>query len=411
MKRLAFLLIGLRFAGALVWAGPPDEWDRINVGRVQEAIYRLDFSAAQKAAESMMKERPEDPSGYGMDSVVALNQLLFAAKNLTLDDYATPTPFFRQPTYKPIEEARMRFLKTVQDLVEVCDARLAGNPEDSRALYFKGLAYENMATVALAVRKDLGSAQKHGKKARNLHQRALKIDPELVDANISIAVHEYAAATLPWGIKWLAFLLGNRGNKKRAIRRLETVANQGFYRRLDAQVLLALLHAWKGDPQDAIPYFSRLRNRYPENFLSDINLAAIYELRLEQPSEALRIYRQLLQGISRKAPGIEPGEVHFRIGKTLYSMGDYTQAIASFEQAIVAEQGELETGPLAHYHIARILEKRGERSQARDHYRKVLEYAGPSEAIKDELKQARKKARKNLTRRAPAGAPTALRAD
>ncbi len=361
--------------------------------RGQQAVYRLDFEEAGRTFRRLMEQYPDHPAGYGMYTNVALNQLLFAAKNLALDDYATPTPFFRQATYKPIGPARQRFEKSVDRLIQVCDRRLESNPRDALALYFKGFAYENLASEALAVRKATGSAQNLGKKARNFHEQALQIDPSLVDANTSIAVYEFAAATLPWNIKWLAFLLGYRGNKARALERLNTVAEKGLYRKLDAQVLLALLHAWKGEPQEAVTIFNRLRQQFPQNFLSDINLAAIYQLRLDDHRSALGVYRQLIRNIGQKAPGIQAGEVHYRMGKTHMKLGQINQAIRAFEKAVEAPCAELETLPLAHYQIARIHEQKGELETALEHYEAVLEYPGPERVLAKELRAARRKIR------------------
>ena len=383
-------LAGLLPMGLYAWQDGPSE---ALILQGQQAIYRLDFEGAGKTFQRLIDEYPDHPAGYGMYTNVTLNRLLFAAKNLALDDYATPTPFFKQPTYKPIGPARKRFVESVDRLIQVCDRRLERNPRDALALYFKGFAYENLASEALAVRKSTGAAQNLGKKARIFHEQALLIDPSLVDANTSIAVYEFAAATLPWNIKWLAFLLGYRGNKARALERLNMVAEKGLYRKFDAQVLLALLHAWKGEPQEAVTIFNRLRQQFPQNFLSDINLAAIYQLSLDDHRSALEVYRQLLQDIGDKAPGLQAGEVHYRIGKAHLALGQINQAFSAFEKAVQAPRAELETLPLAHFQIAQIHEQRGERAMALQHYRAVLQYPGPKRILEDELKKARRKVR------------------
>ncbi|HSR66717.1 MAG TPA: tetratricopeptide repeat protein [Acidobacteriota bacterium] len=370
---------------------PPEVAKAVREG--ERAIYQLDFDRAEALYRKMIEERPSDPVGYGMLTTVKLNQLLFAAKNLAVDDYATPTPFAQDPTYKDIDRERRAFLESVQQLEEVCDRRLAADADDVMALYFKGVGYENMATEALAVRKSTGDAQKFGRRARNLHERVLELRPQLVDANMSLAVHEFAAATLPWRIKWLAFLLGIRGNKERAIERLELVSSQGLYRARDAQVLLALLQAWKGDPQVAVRLFRDLRRDFPQNFLSDINLAAIHQLLLDDPKSALEIYRDLLSKLEIKAPGIKAAEVHYRIGKTYLELGEFSMAMEAFQQAVQEPHTEEETYPLAFFHMARIHDRRGETQQAEEKYRRVLRYQGPDDLLRDELKEARKKTR------------------
>ncbi len=361
--------------------------DRVQQG--QDAIYRLDFSGAQEIFDSVTRDLPQSPVGHGMLSAVALNRVLFAAKNLALDDYATPTPFSREPTYKLVGRERQLFQESVQKLIEVCDARLRESPGNLEALYFKGLAFENLATEALAVRRDTRAARGNGKKARNLHESVLKRDPDFVDANVSLAVYEFASATLPWSIKWLALLLGIRGDKEKALARLDLVSERGTYRKRDAQVLLALLEAWKGDPKRSARILEGLRHRYPENFLTDINLAAVYELQLHDFAAAILVYRELLDDLHQKAPGIHACEVRFRMGKTLDASGDEERALKSFRRVLNESCGELETVPLANFYIAEILEKQGQMNRAREHYSRVLEYEGPPKVLESELRRAR----------------------
>ncbi|HSR52083.1 MAG TPA: tetratricopeptide repeat protein [Acidobacteriota bacterium] len=396
LKRfLQFVILDLAawvcLSSALLAQSPPEVMKAVEEG--QKAVFRLDFEEAERIFRRLKSEHPRRPEAYGMLTTVKLNQLLFAAKNLALDDYATPTPFTKQPTYKNVQEERVAFLKSVQQLEDFCDRGLAGDPDNVLLLYFKGVGYENLATEALAVRKDTGSAQKFGRRARNLHERVLELRPGLVDANMSLAVHEFAAATLPWRIKWLAFLLGIRGNKERALERLQLVSEKGIYRSRDAQVLLALLQAWKGDPSVAARIFRDLRRDFPQNFLSDINLAAVYELLLNDPKKALEVYRELLSNLEVKAPGIRPAEVHYRIGQTYLQLGEYSRAMEAFEKAVQEPHTEEETHPLAYFHMAQIHERRGETEQAREKYRQVLRYKGPEDLLEDQLEEARKKIR------------------
>lgn len=363
--------------------------DRVRAGL--DASYRLDHASANTIFRQLVEEYPENPVGYGMLAINAWRELLFAARNLALEEYATPTPFTRNPTYKIIDRERRRFEEANERLLKICEDRLEKDPRDVLALYFKGLHYENLAAEAIAVSKDTGAAIGAGRRARVLHEQVLDLDPEFADARISVAVHEFAKATLPWSIRWLAFLVGIRGNKDKALEQLEEVGEKGVYRNLDAQIVLALLHAWKGDPQRAAAIFEKLRLQYPENYLLDINLAAVYSEVLEEPRRALEIYQQLLADLPRKAPGLLPGEIHYRIGRTHFQLNDYSLALEAFEKTLSSSRGEQETLPLAHYHIARIYEQRGERSRAETHYRQVLSYSGPTDGLRDEINYARRR--------------------
>jgi tetratricopeptide (TPR) repeat protein len=364
------------------------------VAEVQDALYRLEFDRAEESCNKMMTRDPRDPTGYGFLSIVKWNLLLQAAANITLDDYSTPTPFTKEKTYKPIEKESQEFHQITDKLIALCEDLIQKNPDDIKALYFLGLANENLSSEQLAVLKSRGRGIHYGKKAMEIHRDVIKRDPEFVDAKLSIATGEFASATLPWTLKWIAFLLGYRGDKEEALAKLEDVAEHGVYRRLDARVVLALLEAWKGDPNRAVQILTDLGKQYPMNYLIQINRAAIFENRLENRKDALAVYNDLLEDIDvMEKRGLMRGEVHYRIGRTYYGLREYSKALEAFESAINSKVSEAETVPLSHYYIARINEEQGDKQQALEHFRLVLKYSGPEVVLKDELKVARKKTR------------------
>lgn len=359
-----------------------------SIREVQDAIYRLDYSTAERISGQIISENPDSPLGHGMLSITRWNKLLFAASNLALDDYATPTPFTKGRTSKPIDRETEEFHQANDDLLAVCQRLLQKDSKDVLALYFKGLAYENLSGEAIVITKSRGAAFTYGRRAKNVHEQVLGIDPDFVDANVSIAGNEFAKATLPWNIKWIAFLLGIRGSKEKAFERLELVAERGKYRELDALLILALLHSWKGDPQRPVMIFEKLREKYPQNYLFDINLAAMYGLKLKDGLSALRIYQQLLKSLPDKASGLHPGEIYFRIGKTYRVLREYRLALEAFQNALHASQGERETAPLSYFHMAQIHDERGEKELAIEYYRQVLDHTQSRGILSDEMKQA-----------------------
>jgi tetratricopeptide (TPR) repeat protein len=357
----------------------------------QDAIYRLDYATAEKIFRQIIAENPDSPVGYGMLSITTWNQLLFAAANHALDDYATPTPFTKGRTDKNVNQEIRRFREANNKLLSVCEGILENNSKDVLALYFRGLAYENLAAEAIVITKKTGDAISNGRKAKNIHEQVLELDPNFVDANVSIAGYEFAKATLPWSIKWLAFLVGIRGSKEQAFQKYELVSEKGKYRQVEAQVVLALLHSWKGDPLQPLAIFENLRELYPQNYLFDINLAAVYQLKLNDAQSALEIYQQLLKTLPYKAPGLHAGEVYLRIGKTYVQLREYSLALQAFNNVLEESKGEIETEPLAYFHMAQIHDEQGDKDQAREYYQQVLNYSVSREVLKDTMKEARRR--------------------
>lgn len=368
-----------------------DVFFRQQVQQGQDAIYRLDYAAADRIFSRIKTENPDSPVGHAMLAFAAWHQLLFASRNLALQEYGIPTPFGGEPA-DPASAVRehARFEETNNSLLLVCRRLLTKNPHDALALYFTGYANENFATEAYALRKDSGKARSYGKIAKYSHEETLKLSPSLVDANTSIAVYEYVVATLPGIYKWLAWMIGVRGDRDTALRRLQDVADRGIFRSIDALVVTSLLEAWKGDPHRAISINAGLHKRYPQSFLLDISLAVSYEKAGERKS-ALQVYQDLLQDLPQKAAGIQPGEIHLRIGEIYVGLREYTLALQAFEKAIQGLQGDRETRPRTYYQMALIHEQRGEAVQARECYRRVLDYSG--NALREEIAQARRKSR------------------
>jgi tetratricopeptide (TPR) repeat protein len=185
--------------------------------------------------------------------------------------------------------------------------------------------------------------------------------------------------------------VGIRGDKEQALERLERVAQNGKYRQLDAQVLLAVLHSWKGDSLQSVAIFQELREKYPQNFLFDINLAAIHQFNLNDAESALSIYQQLLKNLPSKTAGLLAGEVYLRIGLAYLQLGQLSLALQAFTQVLKETKGEMETAPLAYFHMAQIHEQRGEKDQAIEYYQQVLEDSVPQNTMKETLKDARRR--------------------
>ncbi len=358
----------------------------------QDAIYRLQYSRAHEIFLKAKNDYPNSPVGYGMLSILAWNQLLFESSNLALDDYSTPSPFVKARTRKPIATATRRFHEANNALVEKCEQLLNRNPNDVRALYFQGLAYENLAAEAIVIVKDRRTASSNGRRAKGIHERVLASDPRLVDAKVSLAAYDYAAANLPGIYRFLLFWI--RGDELRAFRQLREVAEKGEYRRYDARLLLGLMKAWKGRRDyaaQAAEAFEGLRRQFPENFLLDLNLAAIYEK--NDPKAALKVYESLLAALPSKTPGLPPGEVWLRVGRCQYRLRNYTQALEAFQKALGARKREKETAPLCQYYSGLIHEAQGDRTRAIECFSAAVKEQSLT-AISKEMDDARKRLEK-----------------
>lgn len=384
------VITALFFAGLLYGNERPISRESIREGI--DAVYSLDYAKAWEIFGRLREEHAESPVVYGMLALTAYNELLFETRNLAVFQFGIPTPFdgTRPPT-EFFEQKQERFLEANKTLLNVCERLINKNPKDPLALYFQGMAYENLAMQTLTLYGERTKAADFAITAGKIHKEVLKLDPTLVDAETSTAVPEYVVGTLPFGFRWLGLLTGIRGDKKDAMRKLQEVADKGIYRASDALLVMGLLNVWRGDAETAVSIFRRMRKIYPRNFLLDVSLAVAYEEAMDDPVSAIGIYRELLKDLPAKASGIFPGEIHLRIGKNYARMRDYDLALDQFQKALASRRRDLETEPLIYYNMALIYEKRGDKKQAGECYRHVAEFSGPTQLIEKEFKRAGKK--------------------
>jgi tetratricopeptide (TPR) repeat protein len=329
-----------------------------------------------------------------MAALSAWHKLLYSARNPAVFEYGIPTPFDRAPApFESITPEQQAFLDSNKTLQDFCDKLLREDPRNALALYFKGVSFENLSTQALTIERKYTLAIRHAKAAGKLHRDALALEPALVDAKTSTAVPEFVVGTYNITVRWIGLFLGLRGNKKAAVEKLTEVMDKGVYRATDARLVLGMLQAWKGDPKQAAALFAGLRAEHPRSFLGDLALATAYEESAKDLKSAIGVYEELLRDMARKAPGIHPAEIHLRIGKDYALLGDYDLAMEHLDKALQSVRGHPETTPLVYYQMALIHEKRGDKAAARNCYKQVAAYSGPSGLIEEEMNRASKKIR------------------
>lgn len=379
---------------ACLLCGQEPEIPRETVLKGVEEVYSLNYEAAWRRFAQLRKAHPESPVVQGMLAFTAYNKLLFETRNLAVFRYGMPSP--SEKTRPPAEQVKQKetlFLKENKALLGLCEKRIREDPDDPNALYFKGMAYENLAMYKITLYGEKMAAADYATTAGRFHKEVLEIDPSFVDAKTSTAVPEYIAGSLPFGIRWLSLFMGIRGDRKGAMEKLREVADKGTYRAADSLLVMALLNAWKGDAETSVSVFRRMREMYKSNFILDVSLAAVYEDCLEDPATAIEIYKELLSDLPAKAPGIHPGEIHFRIGKNYMKLRDFPSSLDQFEKALHSSRGDEETEPLAYYNMALVYEKLGDKGQALECYRNAAAYTGPAALIEEELDRAGKKAK------------------
>jgi len=213
-------------------------------------IYNVQFSQANKIIENFVKTHPDDGAGYLLRGIATEWRQFSLNKGKSLN----PT------IMADFQKAR----------------RIAAEK------YEKNKSIENavlLATAYVYVSKkqiDSGHSAQAGlslKKAKNLMEPVLQKDPNNMYASFSIGIFNYFSDNVPSGFKWLAKLLGFKGDRHKGLALLKQAAKSPTLTQGDAQyMLLYILSQKEGNYPAALVYAQKLHNRYPNNpvFIFDI---------------------------------------------------------------------------------------------------------------------------------------------
>jgi tetratricopeptide (TPR) repeat protein len=312
--RIAFPALGLLCLATGVYAQrsplPPDRLARVR--GVLDAMYRLNFDAAEARCRAMIAASPSDPAGRVYLARVYWQELLVKEHALTVRRFIQPDFFVEKPPAKIAADpaAVARFKQASADAIVRAQAAAERHPGDPAALFLLGAAYQNEASFLLAISRDWWQAFRAGSRSERAQRELLRMDAGYSDALLVTGLFHYTVGALPWNLRWIPFLLGYRGTKSAGVREMEEAAAKGQIVADDARALLAVLYAIDGRYDPALRELEELRAKYPENYLTELDIAGI-RLRQGQTGTAIEIYRNMLK---RTYAGLEKAVVYNQLG-------------------------------------------------------------------------------------------------
>jgi tetratricopeptide (TPR) repeat protein len=265
-------------------------------------------------------------------------------------------------------------------------ARLAVNARDTDALYSLGVAHSLRSNYNFLVRKIWRDSLREFTQSRKVHQQALEIKPDFVDAQFVEGVHDYIVGSLPFGLKMVGFLIGFRGDKDGGIRTVERVAREGKSSRVDAMILLAVAYRRERHAEKAIPLLQQLIGMFPRNYIYRLEMVQMYA-DLGKKDEALAVLREMEQMKTAGVPGyknLPGGKIYYSRGNLLFWYRDYAGAIAELRRVTAAgTEAGLNTLVNAWLRLGQCYDTMGRRPEALRAYRQAIDGAPDSDAAKE----------------------------
>jgi tetratricopeptide (TPR) repeat protein len=414
MKYLLLLVVAvILLNSALVLGQDKQADDAVKLEELRrsgiEALYNLDYEKARRDFTEITKLFPANPTGPQLLAARIWLKTLYESRRLQSSLYNSES-FYTKGDDKVDPKVIAEFRSMTREAKRLADARVKANPRDVEAIDALAAVAGLKASFEEAVERRHFAALRDGSEAVDRHRDVLRLDPNYIDAQLTIGLYEYVLGSLPLPAKLLAGLTGARGSKKRGLAALERVAREGRWSRDDAKSLLILLYTREKRYSDVLTFARELSAKYPRNYLFRLEAAdALVALAAQErrnknvmaaekaEREAFAYFDDLLRDRSvRETVSRALDLVHFKYGEVLLRAGERERAAREFLAATRVEHAEPALVTIAHLHAARAFDLIGKRDEALAHYKQVLARPDIFDAH-DDAKKGLKQAFKNDT--------------
>ena len=266
-------------------------------------FYNLEYDQALAGFREAAAKAQQSPHVYDHIAQTLLYREMFHAGMLQ-SDTVTNSSSLLKTRIEMSEANRQEFTDAIRQALENANARLDRNPNDPDALYALGVTYGLRGNYNFAVRRAYLDALHDMSSARKFHNRVTRIDPALVDAQLTQGIYDYIVGSLPLGWRMIGFLGGFQGNRARGVATLERVASQGNTNRIDGAIFLVAIYRREHRSADAVALLKRLIPMLPRNYLLRLELAGMYG-DLGDRGAALDVLNQVEELWRTRAPGYE----------------------------------------------------------------------------------------------------------
>jgi len=391
--QVRFLAIAVPFliavsAAAQVQAPWLPEADRARFEQLRdigfEALYNLDYAKARENFSELERAFPQHPAGPQFLASALWIETLHKTRRLQSSLFNSKS-FYANGDEKVDPKVIEQFRNWTRTSKKLSEARLKQYPNDTEALYFLGSTEGLKASFAEAVERRHIAALRDGSDAVDHHRQIIKLDPNFVDAEITIGLYEYVVGSLPFPAKIVAGITGAHGSKKKGIAKVEHVAREGRMARDQAKTLLIVLYMREKRYADAAAVAQELATKYPRNYLYRLETAdaLVWQAEANKANKAARndgteaaafaVFESLLHDKAVAETTVGALDlIHFEYGQALMRAGNFPKAAEQFMAATKVEGADQGLATMAHLFAGRAMDACNQREQALGQYRVVL---------------------------------------
>jgi tetratricopeptide (TPR) repeat protein len=182
-----------------------------------------------------------------------------------------------------------------QASVAAAEAWTKRDPRNAEAWFYLAGSYAPLVQWQV-LRGERIAAARNGNRVREALERALTLDPSLVDAKFGIGIYQYYADVAPATAKlfrWLLLLPG--GDRVKGLHAIEATSRGGELMRDEAAFQLYQIDIWyEHKPAEAIALLRSLDERHPSNPLFLQRIAETYDSYLHDPRASAAAWQMLI---------------------------------------------------------------------------------------------------------------------
>jgi tetratricopeptide (TPR) repeat protein len=338
-----------------------------------ERFYTLDYDGALSRFQKVEQAHPDDPMAADYVLETVLFHELYNRDLLDTTLYAHDG--FLTGKHQVVEDKA--FTAHIEELsgnaIHLAEQQLQKNPKDVNALYARGWSKSLHATYMGLVQRSFVSALRLALQARSDNDQVLDLDPDYVDAELVVGVHQYVVGSLPFAIKMLAGLAGIHGNKQKGLELLRDDGKYGVTTSVEARTALALFLRREAKYGEAAEWNDSLKREYPHNFLFWLESANLQK-DAGHAQQAIVLYRALLDQSRHTGyfTNAHLEQAWFGLADTLRGQREAAASAEAFEHVLAQPTVSPDLKRRAQLGAGMEYDLMGKRDQAEAAYRDVL---------------------------------------
>ena len=346
-----------------------------------DRFYTLDYDGALSRFERVQAAHPESPQAVDYVLETVLFHELYNLDLLDTTLYAHDGFLTGKHTVTEDPQFTARVDGLADKAIDLAEAQLKTDPRNVDALYARGWAKSLKATYMGIVQRSFISALRLALQARGDEDHVLELDPDYVDAELVVGIHQYVVGALPLAIKMMAGVAGIHGSKEKGLALLRDDSEHGVTTSVEARTALALFLRREAKYSEAAQWNDSLKRQYPHNFLFWLE-AANLQKDAGNAQQAIGMYRALLEQATRSGyfTNAHLELPWYGLADTLNGQKDAAGAAAAFEQALAQPTISPDLKRRAQLGAGMEYDLLGKREQAEDAYRKVVALGDSSQA-------------------------------